>query len=63
MHGFDIIESESVNSVISVEHENYTSVTVLEFRDKVEEKNTEELLEGNYIIVQDKPRIVSALDS
>ena len=50
-----------MNNVKFVETENYPSATCSKNRDRVEAKILEELAEGNYLRVAEKPRIVSAL--
>ena len=45
----------------SAEMENYLSSTKFDVRDKVEETILNEIRQGNYVIIQDKPAIVSAL--
>jgi hypothetical protein len=60
-HGFDIIDPEKEGEVISVERDNYSSATSKEYRDKVEARLLAELEEGNYRIVKNKPKIISAL--
>ena len=61
--GFDIIDPEHVNNVNTVEMDNYSSATCAKNKNRVEKKILEELAEGNYLIVTEKPCIVSALGS
>ena len=43
------------------EIKNYTSATASDIRDKVEKQISDEIRDGNYVITQTKPTIVSAL--
>ena len=61
LYGFNIIDSYNVADIPYAESDNYRSATCEQFRDRVEAQIMDELLEGNYIIVQVKPRIISAL--
>lgn len=58
-NGFDICDPESDPS--PVETDNYSSATNVDTRDKVEEQIRSEIANGNYITVDYKPTIISAL--
>ena len=57
-NGFHIVDS---TDFVPAEMENYQSATAGSCRDKVEETIREEITEGRYVVVRDKPCIVSAL--
>ena len=57
--GFQIIPSNSV--LEKAELSNYKSATASDVRDKVEKQIREEIRNGNYVVTQAKPTIVSAL--
>ena len=57
--GFQIIPSNSV--LQKTEISNYKSATASDLRDKVEKQIHEEIRNGNYVVTQAKPTIVSAL--
>ena len=61
MYGFDIIDAGREKDVLSVERENYASAKCAENRDKVEARLLAEIKEGNYVVVKNKPKIISAL--
>lgn len=58
-NGFQIIRSTSV--LEKAEISNYKSATTSDVRDKVEKQIREEIRNGNYVVTQAKPTIVSAL--
>ena len=60
-YGFNIIDADNETSPVSVELNNYKSATCEQYKDKVEARIRAEILEGNYVIVSQKPIIVSAL--
>ena len=59
VNGFRLNPTEVLYT--SAEMENYLSSTKFDVRDKVEETILNEIRQGNYVIIQDKPAIVSAL--
>ena len=59
--GFNIIDEKLESSTQKAEVENYKSATCVENRGKVETQILEELAAGNYVVVNKKPKIVSAL--
>jgi hypothetical protein len=60
-NGFAVIDTDSQIPINTVEVDNYTSATCFKNIGKVEAQIREELAEGNYSIVHDKPLITSAL--
>ncbi len=58
-HGFYITDENVVFQ--PVERDNYTSATHPQIRDSVEQQILSELAEGNYLVCQEKPTIVSSL--
>lgn len=59
-NGFDIVDCDS-NSIPPAVTDNHKSAVAPERKDKVEHQINQELMEGNYIITQHKPQIISAL--
>lgn len=62
-NGFQILNTaRAENSILSdIEIENYKSATAFENREKVEKQIASEVANGRYMIVDYKPRIVSAI--
>ena len=61
-HGFDVIDKDNVlDNIPPVECDNHKSATASDVRDRVEQRKKEEIQDGNYVIVHDKPWIVSPL--
>ena len=60
-HGFSIIDKLTTDHVAMAESANHKSVTLPIIKDKVEQRIVEEIQEGNYAIVSNKPTIVSGL--
>jgi len=58
--GFNIIDVTSDN-LQCAEVNNYKSATELPYKDKVESRIIHEISQGNYVITQTKPTIISAL--
>ena len=56
--GFDILEEK--RPIFHAEMENYSSATVL-YRDLVEKQLSKEIASGNYVLVDEKPAVVSSL--
>jgi hypothetical protein len=62
-HGFDIIDNDKVDCVRLAESENNKSCLNPHVRNIVEKKILSEVAEGNYVIVEDKPILVSPLSA
>ena len=58
-NGFELIPADS--ALAPAEMDNYISVTNPSARAKVEQTIREEIWEGNYVVTQSKPTLVSAL--
>ena len=62
--GFSLIdETIEIENIQNVEENNYKSAVSSENKSKVEKQLINEILEGNYRFVNEKPKIVSALGS
>ena len=59
LNGFQLVSTDTVFSPAQME--NYRSSTDLSVRDKVEQTILEEIKQGNYVIVKDKPTVISAI--
>lgn len=62
-YGFSIIDNDSVISPTAVETENNKSALNPQFHKHVERQINQEIANGNYIIVNEKPVIVSPLSA
>ena len=61
-HGLSIIDKDIVcESIKPVETDNHASTLKPGIRDQVENRIIEEISDGNYVVVDSKPRIISAL--
>ena len=59
-HGFNILD-EPHDNIVAAEVHNYKSATNNDIKDKVEQQIKSEIAQGNYVITQTKPTIISAL--
>ena len=59
LRGFQLVSTDTVFSPAQME--NYHSSTDSSVRDKVEQTILEEIKQGNYVIVKDKPTVISAI--
>ena len=60
-HGFDIIDTENIDNASPVEMDNYPRTIAPPMKPRVEAKLVQEIAEGNYIPVTERPTIISAL--